>query len=375
LGLNQSMLVGAILALAVSATGVRADSHDVAGPEPTPVWMQALDNEYYKISLNVRSRMEIADIAGFEQSEAYTVRIRAGIGNKPIHGFTAYAELENTNTLDEGSYYNGVETPTGQSLIADPEETELNQFFLRYDQDALHGTVGRQRILLDDQRFIGNVGWRQNEQTFDAVWMHSSLNIEGFDVGYGYLKHIRRIFGDDGDFSKQDWDSNSHLIHVSYGGSDWATVTGFAYLFDFDGDAPANSSNTYGLRLTGSQKLGDTPWSVAYAGSYARQIEAADNPVDYNANYGAADGSLAYDGIGKVGAGYELLGSDDGKARLVTPLATAHKFNGFADVFGDNGGVDGLQDFYVYLSPTLPWKFTGEVTYHRFWSDHGGTQV
>jgi hypothetical protein len=40
---------------------------------------------------------------------------------------------------------------------------------VQYATKALDLTLGRQRINLDDQRFVGSVGWRQNEQTFDAV--------------------------------------------------------------------------------------------------------------------------------------------------------------------------------------------------------------
>ena len=41
----------------------------------------------------------------------------------------------------------------------------------KYGWTDLDATLifGRQRIKLDDDRFIGNVGWRQNEQTFDAL--------------------------------------------------------------------------------------------------------------------------------------------------------------------------------------------------------------
>ena len=47
---------------------------------------------------------------------------------------------------------------------------EINR--LQLTNTSLPGTtltLGRQRIILDDQRFVGNVGWRQNEQTFDAL--------------------------------------------------------------------------------------------------------------------------------------------------------------------------------------------------------------
>ena len=53
-------------------------------------------------------------------------------------------------------------------MVPDPRGTELNRF--QITNTSLPGTrttLGRQRIVLDDSRFVGNVGFRQNEQTFD----------------------------------------------------------------------------------------------------------------------------------------------------------------------------------------------------------------
>ena len=44
--------------------------------------------------------------------------------------------------------------------------------------------------------------------------------------------------------------------------------------------------------------------------------------------------------------GYELLGSDDGKVAFNTPLATKHKFNGWADKFLGTP-KEGLEDVYL----------------------------
>ena len=47
-------------------------------------------------------------------------------------------------------------------MVADPDGTEINQALLRYDHTKGNAVVGRQRINLDNQRFIGSVAWRQN---------------------------------------------------------------------------------------------------------------------------------------------------------------------------------------------------------------------
>jgi hypothetical protein len=86
-------------------------------------------------------------------------------------------------------------------------------------------------------------------------------------------------------------------------------------------------------------------------------------------------GDLVHADLGKLGIVYEMLGSDDGDNQFVTPLATAHKFNGFADAFLNNGGPEGLQDLHLRVSPALPWKLEGTLAYHEFFSADGGDHL
>lgn len=338
-------------------------------PSP-PVWQQVLDNDYYKISLNVRARMELADRENFGDSEAFTVRTRAGIGTKPFYGFSAFGEVENTAVFNDDAYFNVRSAPNRRGLtpIAEPENTELNRAWVQYENADLLGLKikgGRQRIVFDDSRFVGNVGWRQNEQTYDAVLAKTNFGLENVSATYGFIWDVKRIFGRKG----PNFDSESHIANVKFGGlPGGASITAFAYLLDFRSDSAGNSSNTFGARLTGKTAINET-FTALYSGSYAYQTDAGDNPVDYITSYFAAEGGLATKRVGALKVGYELLGSDDGTARFVTPLATAHKFNGFADVFLNNGGGNGLQDLYVTAAPKLPFGLGGAVTYHRFWSD------
>jgi hypothetical protein len=67
-------------------------------------------------------------------------------------------------------YDSGLNGKSQYPIVADPGNGELNRLQLQYRgiNNAIV-TLGRQRITIDDQRFVGNSGWRQNEQTFDAV--------------------------------------------------------------------------------------------------------------------------------------------------------------------------------------------------------------
>ena len=89
------------------------------------------------------------------------------------HGFSAL--LEGEGIASAGDRYNsGANGVTTRPAITDPEGAELNQAYLAWKGGHAGATLGRQRLLFDNQRWIGNSGWRQNEQTFDAV---------AFDVG------------------------------------------------------------------------------------------------------------------------------------------------------------------------------------------------
>ena len=335
--------------------------------------MRLLDNDYYKIHLDIRPRIELADFENLESSQAYTLRTHVGVGSKPLYGLSAYVELQNVLAIDDGEYFDTVEEPTGQSPIPDPEDTDLHQVFARYQNADFLGadvTIGRQVIILDDHRFIGNVDWRQNEQVYDAVRAATNLGVEHLSLLYGYVNYVSRVFGNDGPPALRNFRSDSHILHLAYDAWSVARIAAFAYLLDFD-NSPVNSSNSYGLRLTGTRPL-TGHWDVAYAASYAAQTDAGDNPVDYVAHYVAADAELRRRETGGVAVGYELLGSDDGEARFVTPLSTAHKFNGWADAFLDNGGPNGLQDLYARFTPQLPLGLAGSVIYHYFWSDENG---
>ena len=337
-----------------------------------PDFFDALKNG--EVKLDVRGRYEFADFENLEeQSNATTVRTRLGYLTGDWNGLQGYVEMEDVRA---GNYdiYNaaGLNGVFDRPVIADPEVTELNQLWAGYalpsdpeDPGLLfNAKVGRQEINLDDQRFIGTVGWRQDNQTFDAGTVSSNLGLPGLNASYGYLKQINRIFAQERDFQ-----SDSHFVNVAYDIQGAGKLTGFAYLLDFD-NAAANSSDTFGVRFAGDRALNDD-LKLLYQASFATQQDAGDNPVDYDAVYVLGDVALEAKGIGTVGFGYELLGSDDGVAAFQTPLATLHKFNGFADQFLVTP-AGGLQDFYVYLKAGfLPKGTKALVAYHVFEPDEG----
>lgn len=346
------------------------------GEEPTDFFDALVSG---KVLLNNRFRFEFAENRGARPSYAITNRIRLGYESQPWHGLNFLVEMENVASPDEDLYFvpqTGQGEP-GRTPVPDPTATEVNQAYLRYNTKTLPNTnisldvkTGRQRTILDDSRFVGNVGWRQFEQTLDSVSIKSNLGIENFTAYYAYVWRVQRIFGPNG----PNFDSNSHLINVGYKVIPELTVTPFIYLLDFDNSA-LNSSASYGVRLHGKVGLEQATdvegLSFDYDFTYAYQTDFANNPVNYDANFIGVDLGLALKGTGKVGAGYQLLGSDGGNFAFRFPLGTNHKFQGWADVFVVTPAA-GVQDLYVYVKGDLPWKTKGALIFHKFYSDQGG---
>jgi hypothetical protein len=124
---------------------------------------------------------------------------------------------------------------------------------------------------------------------------------------------------------------------------------------------------TFGARLAGSVPVGDG--KLAIVAEYARQSDTADNTNSYDADYIHADVAWAMSNGLSLGLGIESLGSDNGVS-FRTPLATLHKFQGWADKFLVTP-ADGIDDIYVTVKFTAAkWNFTG--VYHDFSAESGG---
>ncbi|MBX3315726.1 MAG: alginate export family protein [Phycisphaeraceae bacterium] len=335
-----------------------------------------------KIHFDNNFRVEFADSTARNSSTAITNRLRLGYETKPFYGFNGFVEMENVATPAEDNYFvpaTGGGT-SDRTVVADPPGTEVNQAFGRLKVDSLGNTgilfdlkAGRQRIKLDDDRFVGNVGWRQFEQTYDSVSVRTDFGVEGLSFFYAYVWGVQRIFGPDG----PNPDSDSHFLNLSYRVAPELKVTPFAYLLDFEDDDPLNSSNSFGVRLTGDLWRDADDSADVYADyelTYARQVDAGSNPVDYEADFFAVQVRVTKKSVGDMLAGYQLLGSDDGNFGFRFPLGTNHVFQGFDDLFLVTPN-EGLQDLYAGIGADLPHGIKAAFIFHQFWSDEGGTNL
>jgi hypothetical protein len=320
-----------------------------------------------KVSLNVRLRAEHASQDGLRDSTAITVRPRLGWTSADLDGWQAGIEFENITALDGDAYNQAGLNPggAGRTVIADPTTTEVNQAWLAWAPEDLTAKLGRQRIVCDNARFVGDVGWRQNMQTFDAAAL-AFRPVDSLTVDYAYVWQVNRVFGRE--HPQGQWESDSHLLNAAWKLPFGATLSGYAWLLDFDNAAPS-STNTLGASLAGTHKLNDEV-KLVYRAEFAHQTDAANNPADFAATYLLGEIGAAWKPFG-YSVGYEILGSDNNQS-FRTPLATLHAFNGWADVFL-NTPATGLRDLYLKVNATPPGNIALAGRYHRFEADAGGT--
>ena len=321
-----------------------------------------------RFSFAVRGRYESADQSGLREADAYTVRSALGFTTAAWAGWQAMAELENVTSLGDRNDYNAAGTNpggAGRTVIADPAGTDLNQLWLSYSTPAATFKAGRQRLVLDNARFVGDSGWRQNMQTFDTAGL-TLKPAPDFTATYDYVWRVSRVFGNKA--PQRDFKGRVHLLNAAYGGWRYGKFTAYAYLLDFN-NSPANSSDTFGASLVGSIPV-NARVKFTYRAEYARQQDAGKNPVGYRAGYTAVEIGATTKAL-VLNAGCEVLGSDAGRKGFGTPLATLHAFNGWADVFLATP-ARGLRDAYLSATLTLPRDFPLRVVYHDYASDTGG---
>ncbi len=324
--------------------------------------------------LDIRYRLEWVDSAAFtENAYANTIRTRLGYETGDFCKFKFLLEFENVAAIGDDHFNSTTNGRTQFPVIADPNATEINRAQVSYAGiPKTTVTLGRQKFDLLNQRFVGAVDFRQNQQTFDALRLTNG-SIKRLAIDYLYLSRIHKVFGDDNPLGEID--SDSHVLAATYDGGALGKLNGYGLLLDFD-ETPAASSATWGLRYVVTKALDkQAGLSVSLVGEFALQRDYADNPFDYEEAYLNGEVSVALGGWSGMLA-YERLGGD-GAIGFSTPLATLHKFQGFADVFLTTpaAGVEDLNATAAYGWKAGPFGTDGRlyVVYHEFESERGGT--
>lgn len=324
-----------------------------------------------KAGVNVRARYEHVDQDTIpDEADAATARLRLNYKTGSWKGWSGFAEYDHVfHVLSDFNSGGGTSPGKGNfPVVADPKGSDLNQLYLDYRvNDASTLRLGRQRILLDNQRFVGGVGWRQNEQTYDGLTLTTTV-IQKTTLQYSYIGYVRRIFGQTVAAGKNNVDT--HLLNARVALNDSWSLTPYYYHID-NQDVAGFSTATAGARLTGGFDAGDNG-KITLALEFATQSDVANNPVSYDAQYALVDATWAMqDGL-TLGFAYESLGGDASApgASFRTPLATLHAFQGWADKFLATPG-QGINDLYATVKfKAGKWNLTAVI--HDFSAEAGG---
>jgi hypothetical protein len=308
------------------------------------------------IDLNLRYEAVEQDNAKKDAS-ALTLRTRLNYTSASYNGFSAAVEVEDSRQLGVDDYNDTVGNNAEYSVIADPETTEVDQAYVQYKKDGITAKVGRQVLTLDNHRYVGHVGWRQDRQTFDAATVTYAA-LDNVKMSYSYINKRNRIFS-----NEKDFDSKDHLLNIAYKTS-YGKLTAYSYLLEVD-EGTANSLDTFGVSFNGKKD------KFSYSAEFATQ-DSESGLTDYSASYMAIQGGYSFDAV-TVKLGAEVLGSDDSMFGFSTPLATLHKFNGWADQFLSTP-KEGLVDLYASVSGKA---FGGgwTVTIHDYSADESTDTV
>ena len=325
-----------------------------------------------KAAVDLRYRYEHVDQDSFdENADASTLRLRLNYKTGKWNNWSAFTEFDYVFHLLLKDFNSGAGTSPNKTeypVVADPKGPDLNQLYFDYSKsDDWKLRLGRQRINLDNQRFVGGVGWRQNEQTYDAATFTTKL-IPRTAFNYNYLSYVRRIFGDTVPAGKANLDGHLFNGKVTIN-DDWAVVP-YVYYLDYKDPAYyAASTVTGGARLTGNIKAGEG--KIALFVEVATQSDAGDAPIDYDAQYAHIGANWVMQNGLTLGLAYESLGGDTEPGMMFrTPLATLHAFQGWADKFLATPG-QGINDVYATVKYKAgKWNLTG--VYHDFSAETGG---
>ncbi len=217
----------------------------------------------------LRYRAEYVDREdGSREAKASTLKSRITYKTLAVEGFSATFEMDNNSVVFDDNYNDGSGTDTDpEAVVADATYTEINQAFLNYAAGDTNIRYGRQRILLDNQRFVGGVGWRQNEQTYDAFTIVNKTLPET-TITLANIYNVNTAKG--GDIDGNDHQLY-HLLNESIKGLKAST-----YYYDLK-----DISDTAGIRLTGSTDLNDL--TVLYTAEYAEQT--TDTAIEYDTDF------------------------------------------------------------------------------------------
>ena len=307
-----------------------------------------------KATLELRTRYEhVEDQASKKTADALTNRLVLSYKTGSWQGLSAFAQFENVASLAEPRYF-VPQTGYGRNdhaTVVDPVLSQLNQLYVEFKGLK----VGRQVVNADNQRFLGAVGWRQNDQTFTGATYTNATLIPKTEFSVGHLTKAHLITGVTKGIA-------ANTLNLKFSFIPKGNLRVFHYEFEEE-TAKATSFAHNGLRLDGDA------WKLFYDVSASQQrkfkdaTDAGTKEVDYR-----------FFGLGfRFNADFSLMAAQETlEGGFKTPYATLHAWNGWADRFL-NTPANGLVDSYLQFKGKAQ-AFTFEVTAHSYKAETNGAK-
>ena len=321
------------------------------------------------------------------QAKAMTLGTRLGYETGAYHDFAANVQVQGvwSNKQFDDNQANG-NNNTGLNKVNDPGGVGVNSAHLIY-RGIADTTLrqGRQIIRYDDDRWVGNVDWRQNWQSFDATSV-TNKSFADTTIQAAYVTNVNRPSGDGAAQSNSNGISsgNAHmkstLLNINNKSLSFADIVAYSYRLDYTNPAQAAAStgapDTFGSTDTTGLKFAKNGIDVAgyklgWVAEMANQKNFKLNTASYNARYTNINANVG-GSLGNIKIGQEVLGSDNSRS-VQTPLSTLFAFNGWADMFLVTP-TTGLKDSYVKLRSDAMGIVYG-ADYHQFKSDSSSTNL
>ncbi len=338
------------LAVAVSLNMAVTSSAQAAG------FNEAMTSGTFKGSL--RPRIELVDQENIsDNAQATTVRGAFQYTTGTWKGLQLKAELETVMGIGSEKYNSSANGNTQYPVVADPSGGHFNRMFLLHKGEGYSAGYGRDEITYDNHRWIGNVGWRQNHQTYNSAKIDGKVGALSYHAAYVTKRYKITQYATGEDMK------NTYFLNGAYDLS-FGKLTAYYYDYEFDNGSNVGTQ-TYGALLTGA------PGNFIYRAEVAAQKrDKANAGADASVNYYHMIAGMKVSAM-KFLLGYELLGSDSGNYGMKADFGTNHKFNGFADQFLSTPDA-GLKDTYVTaVIPFSGMKFV--ATYHSFKPDNSSS--
>ena len=346
--------------LAITCAALAAHAEDVATVDDNPALTLRLETRLRYVYIDQRDKPDRVDVT--------TARAIIGADLLLSPRLKVALELIHSDFVPPKRYNDDPAAFTSPyPLLPDPRHTGVNEAHVTWTPtpDWLM-RLGRQRMVIGNERHLGDDSFRQVPQLYDGLSVRGSPT-SGAQLTFGQFNRLRTRFGPT---------EPLQLTVLELAANPLPDMGVSAYALRHRRPRADSDLSYYGVAelanwvvgaaLDGSHPLGEL--RGYYTLNAAEQRSTGDQSI-LHAHYWRAGAGIGWHGlIARVD--HEVKGSNGGRYGFQTPLTNQYAFNGNALTFFDTP-TTGLRDTWATLRwEQGRWSALGE--YHWFRSDHGG---